>query len=259
VQVKGLLSVMGQQMITNPNADGQRFGDRSYAIISDKYLNFSSRVGYHYGVLDCYCGRTESKNYITFSFKGGAADDLKRARRARAIGLILEGLGFSVEVVGDRVVGRLHKRDTGETLEKLWLMGKLLQFTRQTDMLMVDEKSVRAMADCFLSGRYVLDGSCPLDEEAAKANGRGRGQRQAPPVPRLRRHRTDWTSGNGAGSGGALQGLEEPGCDLVRLDGREAFAAALAGGRAVQGAGAAGQRLFEHGVEAPAGVEAPGL
>ncbi|OGR37004.1 MAG: hypothetical protein A2051_08500 [Desulfovibrionales bacterium GWA2_65_9] len=171
VQVKGLLSVMGQQMISNPGADGQRFGDRSYAIISDKYLNFSSRVGYHYGVLDCYCGRTESKNYITFSFKGGAADDLKRARRARAIGLILEGLGFSVEVVGDRVVGRLHKRDTEETLEKLWLMGKLLQFTRQTDMLMVDEKSVRAMADCFLSGRYVLDGSCPLEEQAARGSG----------------------------------------------------------------------------------------
>jgi pyruvate, water dikinase len=167
VHVKGLFSVMGRQMVNNPSSDGERFGDRSYAIISDKYLNFSSRVGYHYGVLDCYCGRTESKNYITFSFKGGAADDVKRARRARAIGLILEGLGFFVEVVGDRVVGRLHKRDTEETLEKLWLMGKLLQFTRQTDMLMADEKSVRAMADCFLSGRYVLDGSCPLEEEGA--------------------------------------------------------------------------------------------
>jgi len=171
VQVKGLLSVMGQQMISNPSAGGQRFGDRSYAIISDKYINFSSRVGYHYGVLDCYCGRTVSKNYITFSFKGGAADDLKRARRARAIGLILEANGFTVEVQGDRVVGRLQKHDTDVILEKLWLMGKLLQFTRQTDMLMVDDRSVRAMADCFLSGKYVLDVSCPLTESAAKLVG----------------------------------------------------------------------------------------
>lgn len=162
VQVKGLLSVMGQQMISNPSAGGQRFGDRSYAIISDKYINFSSRVGYHYGVLDCYCGRTVSKNYITFSFKGGAADDAKRARRARAIGLILEAHGFTVDVQGDRVVGRLQKHDTDVILEKLWLMGKLLQFTRQTDMLMVDDQSVEAMARCFLSGRYVLDMSCPL-------------------------------------------------------------------------------------------------
>ena len=168
VQVKGLLSVMGQQMVSNPSAGGERFGDRSYAIISDKYINFSSRVGYHYGVLDCYCGRTVSKNYITFSFKGGAADDLKRARRARAIGLILEAKGFRVEVQGDRVVGRLQKHDTEVILERLWIMGKLLQFTRQTDMLMVDEKSVEAMARCFLSGQYVLDASCPITETAAR-------------------------------------------------------------------------------------------
>ncbi|OIO00745.1 MAG: hypothetical protein AUJ49_09300 [Desulfovibrionaceae bacterium CG1_02_65_16] len=174
VQVKGLLSVVGQQMIANPSAGGQRFGDRSYAIISDKYINFSSRVGYHYGVLDCYCGRTVSKNYITFSFKGGAADDLKRARRARAIGLILEGNGFKVDVEGDRVVGRLQKHETSVILEKLWLMGKLLQFTRQTDMLMVDDKSVRDMADCFLSGRYVLDGSCPVMESVRTAGKRGK-------------------------------------------------------------------------------------
>lgn len=168
VQVKGLLSVMGQQMVSNPSAGGERFGDRSYAIISDKYINFSSRVGYHYGVLDCYCGRTLSKNYITFSFKGGAADDLKRARRARAIGLILEAKGFRVEVQGDRVVGRLQKHDTEVILERLWIMGKLLQFTRQTDMLMVDDKSVEAMARCFLSGQYVLDASCPITETAAR-------------------------------------------------------------------------------------------
>jgi len=171
VQMKGLLSVVGQQMLSHPGADGQRFGDRSYAIISDKYINFSSRVGYHYGVLDCYCGRTVSKNYITFSFKGGAADDAKRARRARAIGLILEANGFTVDVQGDRVMGRLQKHATDIILEKLRLMGKLLQFTRQTDMLMVDERSVQAMADCFLSGTYVLDPSCPLTQSAARAQG----------------------------------------------------------------------------------------
>jgi pyruvate, water dikinase len=173
VQVKGLLSVMGQQMIASPNAGGQRFGDRSYAIISDKYINFSSRVGYHYGVLDCYCGRTMNKNYITFSFKGGAADDVKRARRVRAIGLILEAHGFMVDVKGDSVMGRLQKHDASVILEKLWLMGKLLQFTRQTDMLMVDEKSVQALAQCFLSGRYVLDASCSLGELAAQAPEKG--------------------------------------------------------------------------------------
>jgi len=156
---------MGQQMMANPSALGQRFGEKSYAIISDKYINFSSRVGYHYGVLDCYCGNTVNKNYITFSFKGGAADTVKRERRVRAIGLILTNLGFSVEVMGDRVVGRFQKYDATVIEEKLWYMGKLLQFTRQTDMLMVDEASVKSMAECFISGKYVLEGSCPITDK----------------------------------------------------------------------------------------------
>ncbi|MEF3698512.1 PEP/pyruvate-binding domain-containing protein [Desulfolutivibrio sp.] len=152
VHLKGFMSVLGEQMMSQPRADGQRFGEKSYAIISDKYLNFSSRVGYHYGVLDCYCGKTVNKNYITFSFKGGAADDVKRARRARGIALILERLGFTVEVTGDRVAGRFQKFGAELIEDRLRSMGRLLQFTRQTDMLMVGEDSVTAMAECFFTG-----------------------------------------------------------------------------------------------------------
>ncbi|WP_054700184.1 hypothetical protein [Desulfosarcina cetonica] len=74
VNLGGFLSVMGRQMLEPPNLARERFGDRSYAIIADRYMNFSSRVGYHYSVLDCYCGRTDAKNYINFQFKGGAAE-----------------------------------------------------------------------------------------------------------------------------------------------------------------------------------------
>jgi pyruvate,water dikinase len=52
IELKGLFSVMSQQMLTPQNRHAERFGDKSYAIISDKYLNFSSRVGYHYSILD---------------------------------------------------------------------------------------------------------------------------------------------------------------------------------------------------------------
>lgn len=156
VQVNGLLSVMGQQLLDGANSKGQRFGDKSYAIISDKYINFSSRVGYHYGVLDCYCGKSVNKNYITFSFKGGAADRVKRERRVRAISLILQHFGFHVDVSGDRIVGRFQKYNEETIVDRLWYMGKLLQFTRQTDMLMIDEGSVQALASAFISGQYVL-------------------------------------------------------------------------------------------------------
>ncbi|HML60080.1 MAG TPA: PEP/pyruvate-binding domain-containing protein [Solidesulfovibrio sp.] len=157
VNLGGFLSVMSEQMLAQPKAGGDRFGDKSYAIISDKYLNFSSRVGYHYGVLDCYCGATVNKNYITFSFAGGAADDVKRSRRARAIGRILEALDFTVDAAADRVAGRFQKVPAPLIEEKLAHMGRLLQFTRQTDMLMVSEASIDAMVACFLSGAPCFD------------------------------------------------------------------------------------------------------
>ena len=56
VSFSGFFSVMREQMLAPPHPANERFGERSYAIVSDKYLNFSSRVGYHYSVLDSYCG-----------------------------------------------------------------------------------------------------------------------------------------------------------------------------------------------------------
>jgi pyruvate,water dikinase len=156
VEFKGLLSVMSEQMFSNP-LSAERFGDRSYALISDRYMNFSSRVGYHYSVLDSYCGDTVSKNYITFSFKGGAADDLRRNRRARAISRVLEALDFNVEVKGDMVSGRFQKFNQAATEEKLEMVGRLLLFTRQMDMLMANESSVEFVAKCFLRGNYHCD------------------------------------------------------------------------------------------------------
>jgi len=156
IDLGGFFSVMREQMLT-PNNMAERFGDRSYAIISDKYVNFSSRIGYHYSVLDAYCSDSIHKNYITFSFKGGAADELRRNRRARAIGMIFEELDFQVEVREDRVDARFYKYERPVIEAKLDTLGRLLQFTRQMDMLMQCESSVEVLAKSFLSGNYNLD------------------------------------------------------------------------------------------------------
>jgi pyruvate,water dikinase len=152
VDLGGFLAVMGRQMLEPPNLAVERFGDKSYAIVSDRYLNFSSRVGYHYGVLDAYCGRTVTKNYVNFEFKGGAADDLRRNRRARAIALILERAAFEVQVTGDRVRARYAKREAVRIEAVLEMLGRLLQFTRQMDMLMQSEAAVIHAADAFQQG-----------------------------------------------------------------------------------------------------------
>jgi pyruvate,water dikinase len=164
VNLGGFFSVMSEQMLAG-GAGSERFGDRSYAIISDKYINFSSRVGYHYSVLDCYCGKTAAKNYIHFQFKGGAADEQRRGRRARMIEKSLAALGFLVETNGDRVSARIDKQEEGFIQEKLDLLGRLLIFTRQMDMMMVTEGHVEQLTECFLSGNYSLE-PCRTDPPA---------------------------------------------------------------------------------------------
>jgi pyruvate,water dikinase len=155
VNFSGLLSVMKEQSFT-PGHVGERFGDRSYAIIADKYLNFSSRVGYHYSVIDAYCGDTINKNYITFTFKGGAADTVRRNRRVRAISLILEQEGFKVNVKADKVDARLQKYPKSYIESRIDILGRLLIFTRQLDMLMTTEQSVEWVAENFVAGNYKL-------------------------------------------------------------------------------------------------------
>lgn len=156
VNLGGLLSVMSRQMLEPPAEPGGRFGGRSYALVSDAYLNFSSRVGYHYSVLDAWCGPRVDENYVNFGFKGGAADDLRRQRRTRAIALILERLGFRVERVADRVQARFRKYGHEAVRQRLEQLGRLLIYTRQMDMLMVDETMVERAAQAFLDGSYDL-------------------------------------------------------------------------------------------------------
>jgi pyruvate,water dikinase len=104
-----------------------------------------------------------NKNYITFSFKGGAADKVKRIRRVKAISLILEREGFKVDVVSDKVDARVQKYPCSYIASKLDILGRLLIFTRQMDMLMTSEKSVVWVAENFLAGNYELN---PLAEAA---------------------------------------------------------------------------------------------
>lgn len=170
VNLGGFFSVMTRQMIEPPNLAVERFGDRSYAIVSDRYMNFSSRVGYHFSVLDSYCGKTDAKNYINFQFKGGAADDLRRGRRARVIEAVLSALGFLVNTVADRVTARVAKQSAGVLSEKLDQVGRLLIYTRQMDMLMHSDALVQEMADAFLRGDYHLQGT--LDARGAVADKR---------------------------------------------------------------------------------------
>lgn len=156
VDVKGFLSIVGRQMFEPPELE-RNLGDKSYAIISDKYLNFSSRIGYHFAAVDTYCGLKPNKNYISFRFKGGAADYTRRSRRAKAIARILENLEFIVNVKGDLINARIKKYEQAIIEEKLDMLGRLNQFTRQMDMLMSAKSSIDWVVKAFMEENYNLD------------------------------------------------------------------------------------------------------
>ena len=93
MDMRGLFSVMMRHATTSPEEQSS-FQAPCYALISDCYANYSARVGYHFSVLDAYCSPTPNKNYINLLFRGGAADNLRRSRRTRAIANILKHYGF---------------------------------------------------------------------------------------------------------------------------------------------------------------------
>lgn len=155
MDLRGFMSIMARHAVNNPEEE-RTFRDPSYALISDKYLNYTARVGYHFGVVDAYCGESVNKNYISILFRGGAADYIRRYRRARAIAGILDHYGFSTNVRGDALTARLSKRSQLETANQLEMVGRLLQFFRQMDAAMASEDVVVRVQEAFIGGHFAF-------------------------------------------------------------------------------------------------------
>jgi pyruvate,water dikinase len=154
----GFASIVAQSAIRDPTTEG-RMGAPSYAVIAGHYLNFNSRLGYHFTTIDSFCGRAVNDNYITFYFKGGAADIGRRSRRALMIAQILKQLHFKVELKGDMVRGELKKYDEDATAEKLDLLGRLLGTVRLLDMHLSDDRQVDWYVEQFMQGNYRFEAS----------------------------------------------------------------------------------------------------
>lgn len=156
IDLGGFASVVVNHALTSPEQE-RSFRDPSYALVSDRYVNYTARVGYHFSIVDAYCGDTTNKNYVHLLFRGGAADLPRRSRRARAIAAILKVWGFSVDVTGDSTQGRIHKMPREETARMIEHVGRLLQFMRQMDVAMTSEAAVNEVADAFLREDYALE------------------------------------------------------------------------------------------------------
>jgi pyruvate,water dikinase len=154
IDMRGLYSVVSRSLTGAP----PDFWARTLAIVSQNYLNYNSRLGYHFATLDAFVSDVRNDNYISFRFKGGAADEPRRGRRARFLGTILAKLDFEVEVTGDLVVAKLWKYPRPLMEEKLDLVGRLMGCARQRDMVMADDALVDWYIEAFLAGNYRFAG-----------------------------------------------------------------------------------------------------
>jgi len=108
-------------------------------MISKNFCSLSSRFGFHYSSVEALVSERTNENYLSFTFKGGAADYARRVRRARFIGAILEQFEFHSEVRDDGVTARVEGYDEEEMKRKLRILGYLLIHTRQLDMIMFND------------------------------------------------------------------------------------------------------------------------
>jgi pyruvate,water dikinase len=155
MDMQGFFTIMMRHAVHNPEQE-RTFQDPCYAMVSDNYLNYTSRVGYHFGIVDTYCGQTVNKNYISFMFRGGAADMMRRNRRVRVIAGILQTYGFYVEINKDTLTARINKEPREKIMVSLEVIGRLLQFVRQMDVAMVSDESVEQVKNAFLTDNFTL-------------------------------------------------------------------------------------------------------
>jgi len=130
---------------SDPNTMG-----RNLAVVSGEYLNLHLRLGYHFTVVDSYIGDLANDNTIMFRFMGGVTDFTRRSRRAALIAAILEHFDFVTEIKGDMITGRVKKHPIQAMLDKMFMVGGLIGYTRQLDALLDSEEASQRHLEDFL-------------------------------------------------------------------------------------------------------------
>jgi pyruvate, water dikinase len=133
---------------------GDVLGSPSYALVSDDYMNFNARFGYHFATVDSLCGEDLNQNYVTLQFAGGVGSYYGKSLRIRLLAEVLQRLGFTVHVKGDLIeasLGRIDRRNMEAALDQL---GRLLGTSRLMDMGIANPEEIPKLTESFFKEDY---------------------------------------------------------------------------------------------------------
>lgn len=155
IDLKGFMSVWANTLY-DPAKGERGLGENSYAILGAEYVNFGSRLGYHFTTLDSTCCERIHDNYILFRFKGGAADIERRVRRTRFVADVLDHFRFQVDQREDLLNAWVKKLPPAEIEDLLAMVGRLIGCARQLDVVMEADTTTDECIAAFLRGDYAF-------------------------------------------------------------------------------------------------------
>lgn len=144
VSLKGFGSILFESTM-RPGLDPgvrSRLVSKNYFLISRNFCNLSVRLGYHFSLVEAHLSDLLTENYVSFQFKGGAADANRRVIRLNLLKDILNKFDFRVEVKADALTARIEKKPAMFLIDRLKVLGYLLIHARQIDMVMGEQVMV---------------------------------------------------------------------------------------------------------------------
>lgn len=170
VDLKGFGSIIFHSTM-NPGLDPAVrgvMGGKNYFLISKKFCNLCVRLGYHFALAEANLSEFLTESYISFQFKGGAADENRRLLRVKLLAEILQQYDFRVERKGDALSARIEKAPLDFLVDRLRVLGYLLIHTRQIDMVMGNDERLQLYREKLTSD---LAGILTKNEEQEEKDG----------------------------------------------------------------------------------------